>query len=137
MRFRTPFDILPLTRGGGVQNNVGPPPIMSPPVQPSYLRTHVSCYFHPHGPPFHLIFLSLPAMCPFLPFTSTSAPSTIRCLLPLHHFHITPLPLSHLHSTGTFNLLVKHATSSIPHLLDHSADPGGASRRPPRHRGQS
>jgi hypothetical protein len=82
--------------------------------------------------PFQLISLSPPVMCPFRPVTSTLAPSSIRCLLSPYHLHeSTPFPPPHLHYTSAYNLLVKHATSSTSYHLNHSAGPGGPSRRPP------
>jgi hypothetical protein len=95
--------------------------------------------FHSSGPPictWHEYTgpkSSPPAMCPFRPVTSTSAPPSIRCLLSPYHFHeSTPFPPPHLHHTGTYNILVEHATSSTSHPMNRSAGPGGPSKRPPR-----
>jgi hypothetical protein len=120
-------------RREGVWNEVGPLPVMSTSCTPFPYHDPRSLPCPSTCPSFHLISLLPPAMCPFRSVTSTSAPSSIRCLLSPYHLHESnPFPPPHLHYTSTYNLLINHATSSTSHPVNCSAGPGGPLRRSPR-----
>jgi hypothetical protein len=111
----------------------GPRLSCRPPAHLSHLRTHVSCHVQPHGPPFS----SSPSRrLPCVPFAQSPPPQHLPpFVVSCPHITYTKAPLSpppHLHYTGAYNLLVKHATSSTSHPVNRSAGPGGPSRRPPR-----
>jgi hypothetical protein len=103
------------------------------PAHLSHLRTHVSCHVQPHGP--------LSAHLPLTACHVSLSPSHLHLNTFLHSLSLVPISLTrknpfppppHLHYTGAYNLLFKHATSSTSHPMNHSAGPGGPSRRPPR-----
>jgi hypothetical protein len=81
------------------------------------------------------ILIPSPHHLPCVPFAQSPPPQHLSpfvvscpCIISAK---ATLFPLPHLHHTGTYNILIKHATYSTSHPMNHSASLGGPSRRPP------
>jgi hypothetical protein len=116
--FRTPPSVLPLMEGGG-----GGPEWNFTLAGPLSVRGTNILVPSPHR-------------LPCVPFTQSPLPQHLPpFVVSCPRITSTKAPLfppPHLHHTGTYNILVEHATSSTSHPVNRSAGPGGPSKRPPR-----